>query len=155
VIHRIQYLFGRTLRQSGIWKDDTTLVEPSAENSSNKATTSALGLTEKTDGYPPLALILIAGGIAIAVIVAIFLRKDRIEALVRASTPTAAIKVPATELEGAQRPQQPEQDQQASPTSVSQASELIQDFERLKQVRDKGILTDVEFEQQKKRILGG
>jgi uncharacterized membrane protein HdeD (DUF308 family) len=41
-----------------------------------------------------------------------------------------------------------------SPTSVSQASELIEALERLGQVREKGILTDDEFEQEKKRILG-
>jgi hypothetical protein len=43
-----------SVRQSGIWKDDI-LVESSAENSSNKAITSALGLPETTDGYLPLA----------------------------------------------------------------------------------------------------
>jgi Short C-terminal domain len=40
------------------------------------------------------------------------------------------------------------------PESVAKASELIQALERLSQVREKGILTDAEFEQEKKRILG-
>jgi hypothetical protein len=225
------------------------LVEPSAEYSSNKAITPALGLPEKTDGYLPLILLAIA---AIAAITAIFLMKDRTEPLTRvsnltaaknpqaklgyyrgvlkmysykekvlcvaasvialmlifpptkkvydqygdhiiqptysydfivslqggasiriqvlliqwlwvglvaaivyfaASGPTAATKVPATELEGAQRPQRPEQVQQPSPTHQSQASELIQALERLSQSREKGILTDAEFEQEKKRIF--
>ncbi len=109
--HGTLYSYDGSVRQSGISKDDK-LVESSTENSSNKATTSALGL-------PELALILIVGGITI--LAAIFLTKDRTEASIRVSSPTAATKVPATELEGAQRPQQPEQVEQPSPTSVSQA----------------------------------
>jgi hypothetical protein len=135
--------------QSGIWKNDT-LVEPSAEYSSNKAITSGFRLPEKTDGYLPLILLTIA---AIAAIAAIFLMKDRTEPSIRVSSPTAATNVPATQLEGAQQPPQTEQVRQPSPKRQSQASELIQALERLSQDREKGILTDPEFEQEKKRIL--
>jgi hypothetical protein len=66
-----------------------------------------------------------------------------------ASSGTVATKVTATELEGVR----PEQVQQPSPTSVSYANELIHALERLDHLREKGILTDAEFEQDKNLIL--
>jgi hypothetical protein len=92
-----RYSSDGTVNQFGVWKDDI-LVVSFAENSSNKAITSALGLLEKTDGYLPLILLAIAPITAIA---AIFLMKDRTEPSIRVSSP----KAPETELEDAQRPQ--------------------------------------------------
>jgi uncharacterized membrane protein YhaH (DUF805 family) len=102
-----------SVKQFGVWKDDI-LVESSAENSSNKAATSALGIPEKTDGYLPLILssLLIGGGIAIA-IVAIFLRTDRLASSIRDPNPIAPM-ITTSKSESAQL-QDTEKFQQSSP----------------------------------------
>jgi uncharacterized membrane protein YhaH (DUF805 family) len=85
------YSSNGTVKQFGVWKDDI-LVGSSAENSSNKAITSALGLPEKTNGYLFLILLAIAAIAAITAIAAFFLMKERTEPSIRVSIPIAAIK---------------------------------------------------------------
>jgi hypothetical protein len=141
--HGTLYSSNGSVIQSGVWKDNA-LVEPSAENSSNETTAAA-----SSNLHLIIVYLLIAGGIGI---VALFLLRDRTEPSRRFSSPIAAAKVPVTKLEGAQRRQETEQGQQSSPTSVP-PSERIEALERLSRLRENGILSDVEVEQEKKRVL--
>jgi len=121
------YSSNGSVRQSGIWRDDS-LVEPPAENSSNKAITSAFGLPEKTDGYLPLILLAIA---AITAIAAIFLMKDRAAPSVRVSSPTPPTKVPATELEGANRATKTHEQNRTTTNNVALLEKLHDGFLKL------------------------
>lgn len=100
--HGTIYSSNGSVKQSGVWKDDTR-VEPFAENHSIKTIASALGLQEKMNQYFYLIglFIVIVSGVVIA---AKLLMKYRIARSITASSPTAVAMAPATPKDSSRHP---------------------------------------------------